>query len=203
MYDSARLPSDELLPVRPGVAGRPPERCLRGHRLTIAEASAGWSHDELSPTVTCRLCSEIRAQRATWLLIDPARQYITHAPREHRPALIAHPPLERTGVGSIQLKRRGVIVGDVDISICGPCRRAVLESIRVDDAHRRRGYGLVLLAAAVARAPIDQYDWSSTAVPDTVTARGFWSVAEFPGTLGTPNYCTDMHGRSDQRSTAI
>lgn len=188
--------------MRPGVAGRLQKRCPQGHRLSLAKAGLGWDPSEWCATVTCHLCREMRAPRAAWILMNPAEQYVVGSPMpERQPVLIVQPPRERAGVGVIRLRRHRVVVGEVDVSICGPCRRAVLENIRVSEVHRRRGYGLVLLAAALARAPADQYEWSTTPLHDTVAARAFWSIVEFPGTLGTPNYCTDMHGRSDRRST--
>jgi hypothetical protein len=50
----------------------------------------------------------------------------------------------------------------------------------------------VLVAAAVALAPA--CDWSTTTVDHAdPVARAFWAAVDWPGQLGTPAYCTDMH----------
>jgi GNAT superfamily N-acetyltransferase len=70
-------------------------------------------------------------------------------------------------------------------------RRAVLEQVRVDEPHRRRGFGRVLVAAALALAPPNDYQWSTTTVDDHVVAHAFWAAVGWPGQF-KPDYCTDM-----------
>lgn len=43
----------------------------------------------------------------------------------------------RGGVGQLQLRIEGDTLADLDLAVCGPCRRAVLEQVRVDEEHRR------------------------------------------------------------------
>lgn len=69
-------------------------------------------------------------------------------------------------------------------------KRAVLERIRVDDRHRRLGYGRVLVTAALTLAP--DYAWSTARVPDDPVVRAFWASVSWPGDLGSQAWCTDM-----------
>jgi len=140
------------------------------------------------------VCLELGHEPATWGLIDPATQ-VTE-PTGRGLELVATPPPVRGGVGRIALDVDHSFLADVDLMICGPCRRAVLEQIRVDEEVRRLGYGRLLVSAALVRAPADQYRWSATETADSTEARAFWSRVPFPGTLGDPTYCTDMRYRS-------
>lgn len=179
------------VPVRPAPRPRParPDRCLRGHSLAIAGCSIGWSHFYRAETVACALCLEEGSDRATWCLVDPGEN---SGPQPFGLSLVVLPPAVRGGVGRIEIRLDNDPIGDIDFAACGPCRRAVLEQVRVDDAYRRLGFGRVLVAAALTRAPADLYTWSTTAMERTLAARAFWASTEFPGQLGTPDYCTDM-----------
>ncbi|OLF16172.1 hypothetical protein BU204_18330 [Actinophytocola xanthii] len=107
--------------------------------------------------------------------------------------LVRVPPAVRAGVGQLRMRLDGVVVADADLAVCAPCRRAVLEQVRVDEAHRRLGYGRVLVAAALAVAPPGQgYDWSTTTVLNSPATRAFWAAVGWPGQLGRPDRCTDM-----------
>jgi GNAT superfamily N-acetyltransferase len=144
--------------------------------------------------MTCNVCYALRDPLASWCLVDPAVQHSeTNAPCEGL-AIVRVPPAEpRGGVGRLQLRIGGETLADLDLAICGPCRRAVLEQVRVDEGHRRFGYGRVLVAAALALAPPAEYSWSSTTVNrDDVVVQAFWSCIDWPGALGEPNYCSDM-----------
>lgn len=177
-----------LVPVLP--IADPPEQCPRGHNSKIARALIGYSHIYYANTVTCRVCLELGHEPATWGLIDPAKQ--TTEPTGRGLQLVVTAPPVRGGVGRIALHVDHSCLADVDLMICGPCRRAVLEQIRVDEEVRRLGYGRLVVAAALARAPADQYHWSTTETADSTEARAFWSRVPFPGTLGEPIYCSDM-----------
>jgi GNAT superfamily N-acetyltransferase len=48
--------------------------------------------------------------------------------------------------------------------------RAVLEHVRVDEQHRRRGYGRVLVAAALALVPDDYTFWATVGLPGPATS---------------------------------
>ncbi|HET6502278.1 MAG TPA: GNAT family N-acetyltransferase [Amycolatopsis sp.] len=188
------------VPVRPAVgdgSARIPDRCPRGHHLRISGAGSGWSHFYDLPDVTCRVCAAL-GDTATWCLLDPTRQPAAEAAPERGLTLVRFPPARRAGIGRIELQLNGQTVGEVSLAACGPCRRAVLTGIRVDDVpvnYRRLGYGRVLVAAALARAPAARYRWSTTALRDTVEARAFWAAVGFPGTVGHPTYCSDMTSR--------
>ncbi|WP_020672309.1 GNAT family N-acetyltransferase [Amycolatopsis nigrescens] len=182
------------VPVRPARdrAALFPAWCLRGHELKIAGAGRGWSHFYNLPRVTCQVCYDQRDPAASWCLIEPADQYPPDKAPQEGLKLHAVAPLVRGGIGRIELHLDGHAVGDLDLAACGPCRRAVIEQLRVDHDHRRLGYGRILIAAALSRAPADKYDWSTTKITDTVETRAFWAASGFPGTLGQPQYCTDM-----------
>jgi hypothetical protein len=67
----------------------------------------------------------------------------------------------------------------------------VLTRVRVDELQRRRGYGRVLVAAAVTLMP--GASWSTTTIDrNDPVAQSFWAAVLFPGTLGEPQWCTDM-----------
>jgi hypothetical protein len=68
--------------------------------------------------------------------------------------------------------------------------RAVIEHICTD--RPRQGYGRVLVAAALVRAPPTAYRWSTTRIADDPVTRAFWSGIAWSGTLGQPDYCIDM-----------
>jgi hypothetical protein len=91
--------------------------------------------------------------------------------------------------------RAAAIVGDAGLRVCGPRRRAALEHVRVDAepvSYRRRGYGRVLVTAALARVPSPRYRWATTPLVDTVAVRAFWAAVAFPGQLGDGGYSSDV-----------
>lgn len=179
-------------PLRPSPEGKLVSRCPQGHDLQVAGAQTGWAPGLRLTTQTCEACRALQADRATWCLVDPAKQHQADTAPAYGLALVRIPPAEpRGGVGQLQLRVDNDVRGDVDLAVCGPCRRAVLEQVRVDPAYMRRGYGRLLIAAAVTVAP--GFDWSTTVVDraDPV-ARAFWAAVDWPGQLGTPAYCTDM-----------
>ena len=69
----------------------------------------------------------------------------------------------------------------------------MLERVRVDERHRRFGFGRVLIAAALALAPTKEYRWSTAPFGrEDIVARAFWSAIRWPGHVGEANRCTDM-----------
>lgn len=176
-------------------SARVPDRCLRGHYLSISGAGNGWSHFYDLPDVTCRVCAALGDPAATWCLIDPARQFAAPSVPERGLVLAVVPPVERGGAGRIELHLNGQGVGEVRLAACGLCRRAVITWVDIAVTHRRLGYGHVLVAAALARAPRARYRWSTTALPGTVEARAFWASTGFPGDVGDPQFCSDMRLR--------
>ncbi|MQA10529.1 MAG: GNAT family N-acetyltransferase [Pseudonocardiaceae bacterium] len=182
--------------VRPAVgrgSAQSPDYCLRGHRLQIAGVTGRYSHYYRLTDITCEVCYALKDPLATWYLIDPTEQYSAEDADTMGLVLVLIPPAMRGGLGHIELWLGGVSVGDIDLRACGPCRRAVLEHVRVDEKYRRMGYGRVLVAAAVARAP--GYSWSTTTMDTSLATRAFWAAVgdQVPGDIGgPPNYCTDM-----------
>ena len=183
------------VPVRPAAgegSARVPDRCLRGHYLSISGAGNSWSHFYDLPDVTCRVCAALGDPAATWCLIDPARQFASPSAPERGLVLAVIPPVGRGEAGRIELRLNGQTAGEVRLAACGPCRRAVITWVGVEVTCRRLGYGHVLVAGALARAPATRYRWSTTALPDTVEARAFWASIGFPGDVGKPDFCSDM-----------
>jgi len=182
------------LPVRPAPHGVSPLRCLRGHDLSIAGAGASYHHLYGVTELTCNVCDVLRDPLASWCLVDPAVQHTAAtAPRDGLALVRIPPTVPRGGVGQLQLRIEGDALGDLDLAVCSPCRRAVLEQVRVDEGHRRMGYGRVLVAAALALAPPAEYRWSTTKINrNDIIARAFWSGIDWPGGQDGPDYCTDM-----------
>lgn len=178
------------VPVRPVLGGRSPTRCLRGHDLAIATARSSYHHWYALTEITCGACYALGDPLASWCLVDPAKQYDAKTAPTSGLVLVRTPPAVRGGVGQIALWVDGEAQADLDLAMCGPCKRAVIEQVRTDNP--RRGYGRVLVAAALVRAPPTVYRWSTTRIADNPVARAFWSGISWPGTLGQPDYCTDM-----------
>jgi GNAT superfamily N-acetyltransferase len=180
------------LPVRPGHHDRVPSTCLRGHNLAIAGASSGYHHRYALTEITCGVCYSLRDPLASWCLINPARQHTLDTAPHAGLILVRIPPEVRGGTGQLQLWVDGIALADIDLAICGPCNRGVIEHVRTDEPHRRHGYGRVLIAAALSLASPTEYRWSTTKVSDDPVARAFWAGIDWPGELGQPAYCTDM-----------
>ncbi len=195
MIDDAlrsRLASAEygsLMPVLPTTDTTLGGSRPRGHDFDVARATIGYSQLYGTYTVSCEVCRELDHEHATWALVDPFAQV---AEPGQGLELVVTPPSTRGGLGQITLHVDRRSIADVDLMICGPCRRAVLEQIRVDQECQRRGFGRLLVAAALARAPIDYYYWSTTSLNSSTETRAFWSRVPFSGALGEPNYCSDM-----------
>ncbi len=122
--------------------GGRPTRCLRNHDLTIAGAGSTYHHLYDTTEMTCTVCYALHDPLASWCLVDATRQYSqADAPRDGLAIVRISPSVPRGGVGQLQLRIEGDAVGDLDLAVCSPCKRAVLEQVRVDESHRRFGYG--------------------------------------------------------------
>jgi GNAT superfamily N-acetyltransferase len=182
----------DVVPVRPAPRGVGPSVCLNGHDLAVAGAGSGYSHRYRLAQEFCNVCYTLDAPRSSWCLVNPGDQHLEAVAPTTGLVLVRIPPAERGGVGQLRLHVNGTARADLDLAVCGPCRRAVLEQIRVDEDHTRLGYGWVLVAAALAMASPSNYRWSTTRIDDSAAVRAFWSRVGFPGALGEPIYCTDM-----------
>ncbi|MFC4852863.1 hypothetical protein [Actinophytocola glycyrrhizae] len=178
------------VPVRPAPGDRSPTECPRGHNLAIATVRSGYHHRYGLTAITCGACHALGDPLATWCLVDPARQYDAGTAPSSGLVLVRTPPPLRGGVGQLSLRIDGETQADVDLAICGPCKRGVIEHVRTDIP--RRGYGRVLIAAALALAAPTEYLWSTTRIADDPVTRAFWAGISWPGKLGTTDYCTDM-----------
>jgi GNAT superfamily N-acetyltransferase len=145
-----------------------------------------------TPLVRCPGCYAVCARSNAWVpvLVDPHRQRAE--PVADTICLTAAAGPRPAAAGRIALCADRRPVGHVDVAFCAACRRAVIETVHVDEAMRRHGIGRVLVAAAWARAP--GYSWS-TAHPDPAddgTARAFWAGLNWSG-AGAPQRCHCMH----------
>lgn len=192
MRDIARGLYGSALPVRPAHDDRVPLDCLRGHRLAIAGARSSYHHRYALTEITCGVCQSLGDPLASWCLVDPTRQHAVDAAPTTGLVLVRIPPTVRAGTGQLRLWIDGIARADIDVTVCAPCQRGVIEHVRTDEPHRRRGYGRVLVAAALALAPPSRYHWSTTEVEDNPISRAFWAGIDWPGELGEPAYCTDM-----------
>ena len=189
--DLARGMYGRAVPVRPARGGHSPSECLRGHSLAIATSRVGYHHRYALTEITCNACYELGDPLASWCLVDPARQHHATTAPDSGLVLVRRPPAARGGVGQLELRIDGITQADLDLAVCRPCKRAVIEQVRTDAY--RRGYCRVLVAAALALAPPSQYRWSTTRVSNNPVARAFWAGISWPGALGEPDYCTDMN----------
>jgi hypothetical protein len=178
------------VPVRPAPGGDSPTECLRGHDLAIATAKSGYHHWYALTEITCGACYALGDPLASWCLVDPAQQYDAGTAPCSGLALVRIPPAVRGGVGQLELWIDGATQAGIGLAVCGPCRRAVIEEVRADVP--RRGYGRVLVAAALALAPPTTYRWSTRRLPDDPVIRAFWAGISWPGRLDQPDHCTDM-----------
>jgi hypothetical protein len=106
----------------------------------VVGTQTGWAPGLVLATQTCAACWALRDERATWCLVDSAVQHQADTAPAYGLALVRIPPTQpRGGVGQLQLRVDGEVRGDVDLAVCGPCQRAVLEQVRVDPNHRRQG----------------------------------------------------------------
>jgi GNAT superfamily N-acetyltransferase len=150
-----------------------------------------YDHSVYVPTSSCNLCQALDLPKSTWFEIDLRFEHegpLTQAEL----VLIARPPAARAGVGQVVLQLRSRLIGSLDLWLCGIDRRGVVGPVRVDAAYRRRGFGTVLVAAALARGA--DYQWSTTAMGETVAARAFCAALRWPAEtrLSVPFYCSHM-----------
>ena len=151
----------------------------------------GYDHSVYVPTSSCNLCQALGLPRSTWFEID--LRFAHETPQAHAElVLVAMRPAARAGVGQVELRLRSRQIGVLDLWLCGVERRGVVGPVRVDPSCRRRGFGTVLVAAALARGT--GYQWSTTALGESVTARAFCAAQRWPADtqLSTPFYCSHM-----------
>ncbi|WP_246272163.1 GNAT family N-acetyltransferase [Amycolatopsis acididurans] len=162
--------------------------CPWGHDLRIGGRSSSYSHFLGTYVDSCNACRVAR-RNGDWVPIDPALQHPADTAPGKGIALVVVPPPVRAGVGHVRVHLNGTSIGDIDLSLCPVDQRAVIEQVRVDEDYRRHGFGRLLVAAALARAP--HYTWSTTTVTAR-EARAFWAAVGEPTNIGEPHWCSHM-----------
>ncbi len=172
--------------------------CLnRKHRMTLANGGSGYHHGLRLSKQLCVRCWARHQPRARWLVVDhatpiPVEQADQADDRGARILVVSRRPAVRAGVGRLEVRVRGDVVAVADVQLCGVDHRGVVRHIQVDPAHRRRGFGTLLLDAAQARGP--GFHWSTIRLDQSEDAQDFWAYQdpEEPLHLGEPHYCTHM-----------
>ncbi|WP_037305701.1 GNAT family N-acetyltransferase [Amycolatopsis orientalis] len=122
-------------------------------------------------------------------MIDPrsSRQVTEDQVDEYGLRLVLLRPPTAAGIGAIQLRLGHTAFGEIRFSLCGHDRRAILVSVGVEEKHRRRGAGRVLVAAARARAT--RYHWTMLPLGEDPVTVAFWATV---GAVGpqSPHPCT-------------
>ena len=186
--------SDNGYPVR---SEGPHRYCLNNHDLQSAGVNCGFDHAWWLPTTTCNSCWELRWPRATWCEVD--RRLAGEKPPTHAKLVLeARRPTVLGGVGQLEVQLQGAVVADMDVRMCPVDERGVIEQVRVagpageHPGFRRRGLGVLLVEAALARGP--GYAWSTAVVSDSAEARSFWASRRIPAgvELGVPFWCSHM-----------
>ncbi|MGY6658696.1 hypothetical protein ACXIZN_41710 [Amycolatopsis sp. TRM77291] len=170
------------IPIRPGAGA--PARCPWGHDFAIAGVRQSWSQDYRAPEWLCEACYALPGRAGTWAMIDPApaRHVTEDQADEYGLRLVLLRPATAAGIGAIQLRLGHTVFGEIRFSLCGIDRRAVLIHVEVEEKHRRRGAGRVLVAAAAARAP--RYDWTTLPIGHDPITVAFWARV---GAIGPPS----------------
>ncbi|HKN54919.1 MAG TPA: GNAT family N-acetyltransferase [Amycolatopsis sp.] len=168
------------------------ERCLNGHVLALAGQHSSFDRAVWLHTWTCNLCRDLRLPRASWYEVDHLEME-GEGPSHERLVLAMRRPDVPAGVGQIEVRLHRKAIADLDLRMCWIDERGVIEQVRVDEPYRRRGFGTLLVATALARRP--GYRWSTTPIEDTIAARAFWAAQRLPPglQLGDPFHCSHMH----------
>jgi GNAT superfamily N-acetyltransferase len=181
--------SDSGYPVRSEGQHR---YCLNNHDLQTAGMTTGFDHAWWLSTTTCETCRALKWPRATWCEVDH-RRLVGEKPSTHaKLVLAARRPALLGGIGQLEVLLREAPIADMDVRMCPVDERGVIEQVRVDEPYRRRGFGVLLVEAALARGP--GYRWSTTVVSDSAEARSFWASRRIPAglELGVPFWCSHM-----------
>ncbi|MET8848016.1 GNAT family N-acetyltransferase [Amycolatopsis sp. NPDC004625] len=171
--------------------------------MTLANGGSGYHHAYLLSTQVCVLCWARRRPRARWLVVDhrtpmPAERADQPEDRRAQILVVARRPTTRAGVGQLEIRLHDVVIASADLQLCGVDARGIVRHVQVDPAHRQRGFGTLLLDAAIARGP--GYHWSTTSLNQSEDAQDFWAYQDpaEPLHLGEPHYCTHMREASGE-----
>lgn len=112
------------VPIRPAPREIHPPHCLRGHDLAVATYTSNYHHLYNLTVIGCNICWELEDPRWNWGLVDPARQHTDADAPTSGLVLVRIPPANpRGGIGQLQLRIDAVALADLDLAVCGPCRR--------------------------------------------------------------------------------
>lgn len=180
---------DSGYPIR---SAGPHSHCLNGHNLRTAGMNCGFDHAWWLSTTTCNSCRELEWPRPTWCELDHLHLAGEKPETNAELVLAARRPALLGGVGQLEVRLRGAAIADINVRMCHVDERGVIEQVRVDEPYRRRGLGVVLVQAALARGP--SYRWSTTSVADSAAARSFWASRRIPAglELSVPFWCSHM-----------
>ncbi|WP_410663463.1 hypothetical protein [Amycolatopsis sp. lyj-84] len=175
------------VPIRPGTGT--PTLCPWGHDLAVAGVRQSWSQDYLTPEWLCEACNALPGRGGVWALVDPSpsRHVSEDQVDEYGLHLVLRRPPTPAGIGSIQLRLGCTTFGEVQLSLCSIDRRAILVHVDIEEKHRRRGAGSVLVAAAAARG--SRYEWTTLPIDRDPTSVAFWARTGAPGPAA-PRPCT-------------
>ncbi|SDU53381.1 Acetyltransferase (GNAT) family protein [Amycolatopsis keratiniphila] len=175
------------VPIRPGSGA--PKRCPWGHELAVGGVRQGWSQDYRAPEWLCEACHALTGVGGVWAMIDTAveRQVMESGVDEYGLRLVVLPPPVSAGIGAIQLRLGHTVFGEVSLSLCPVDRRAILCHVEVEEKHRRRGAGRVLVHAAMQRAA--KFQWSMLPIGRDPVAVAFWARVGAVGPA-SPHPCT-------------
>lgn len=148
-------------------------RCPAGHDVEIGGTASTWAVGLRSLVFHCAVCRGVGAD-GSWIPVDVTRQ-LTEDEAAGMLALnlVTIPPTVPAGVGQIQLRSSGQLLGRVELSLCPVEQRALLLYIEVDPGYRRHSAGRVLVAAARVRG--EGYTWSSAPIDVSPEAMAFWT----------------------------
>ncbi|MFI9452578.1 GNAT family N-acetyltransferase [Amycolatopsis sp. NPDC052450] len=168
------------VPIRPG--SEAPKRCPWGHDLAVGGVRQSWSQDYQAPEWLCEACHALTGDGGIWAVIDTAveRQVIETDVDEYGLRLVVLPPPVSAGIGVIQLRLGHTVFGEVHLSLCPVDRRAILCHVEVEEKHRRRGAGRVLVNAALKRGT--KFSWTMLPIKRDPVAVAFWARV---GAVGT------------------
>lgn len=157
-------------------------------QLAIITARAGYLRWYALTELTCGALQRTRRHAGELAPRGPSPYAVRTATRSGL-ILVRTPPAVRGGVGQPARWTDGEVQADIDLAICPPCKRVVIEQVA---PMSRQGFRPCARHRHSGLAPPTVCSWSTTRIADTPFARAFWPGISWPGKLSDPDYCTDM-----------